>query len=151
MKRIAIVACMVLAAGVANAAEPAAYVGANFGMNVRPDDDTRTMGIVAGYTPMKSLTLETAYERVTPDVGTTTNTVWVNALPTLQVGNLGAYVLGGAGYDFTNSDYVFNAGAGVKFNVTKAVQVDARLRRTFTELTSVSGDNRATVGLNVRF
>ena len=160
MKKIFLSICALLAiAGVANAAEtkkvPArtndAYIGVNVGVTTDAYTDVKSVGVTAGYAPVRALALEAAYERTDPRADTATNAVWVNALPTLRLGKLGVYGLGGVGYDFTNENEAYNVGAGVKLELTKAVEVDFRGRRIMQELTSFNGENRVSAGLNFKF
>lgn len=142
--------------------EPQGYIGLNTGGTVG-SDRAYTGGVVAGYNFTQYLASEYGYEYVRPSnvVGTrdTKNQVFINVLPKYRLGSspFSVYALGGVGYSLnetSKSGYTYTLGGGVKMDLTKQLELDARFKRVdyFSTAANVAkSEDRISAGLNYKF
>ena len=137
------------------------YVGGNVGGNVN-DARGYSAGAVAGWNVNPFLAVEGTYDVSRPqskvndkrDYG---NTVMLNVVPQYKVpgSDFTVYALGGVGYRWNtlSPNYsVYNVGGGVKYEIAKNIELDARYRRIDSIEKSYRGaDDRVTIGINYRF
>ena len=126
-------------------------------------DRAYTGGVVAGYNYSQYLAAEYGYDYVRPnrDVSgrDTKHQVGVNLLPKYRLGNtpFTVYALGGVGYSFdekTKSGTTYSYGGGVKYDVAKNIELDARIKRVdfFSDSANrAKADDRFTFGVNFKF
>lgn len=137
------------------------YVGGNAGWDAQ-SDRAYSVGAVAGWNALPFFAVEGTYDLSRADkkvLGDWNygNTVAVNAVPQYKVPgtDFTAYALGGVGYKWNTqaADYaIYNVGGGVKYELTKSLDVDARYRRV-DAVDSKKGapEDRITAGVNVKF
>jgi len=137
------------------------YVGGNIGGNSQ-SDRAYSVGAVAGWNVLPFFAVEGTYDlsRADNKVGgewNYGNTVAVNAVPQYKIPgtDFTAYALGGVGYKWNTqaADYaVYNVGGGIKYELTKSLDVDARYRRIDSiDTKKGSPEDRITAGVNVKF
>jgi opacity protein-like surface antigen len=138
---------------------PWRYVGLSAGTNF---DRTWTGGLVAGFEVNSYVGIEATYDyrfREYLNADDRSHRVALNVLPQYRIGNLTPYLLAGVGYEWSNlrgDQAIYNVGGGVRFDVTREVQLDARYRYTNTFDRDVltkyrDGDHTFTAGVNYRF
>jgi opacity protein-like surface antigen len=137
------------------------YVGGNIGGNV---DSARaySIGAVAGWNILPFLAVEGTYDvsRADNKVGGNWNygnTLAVNLVPQYKIpgSDFTVYAIGGVGYKWNTqaADYaVYNVGGGLKYELTKSLDVDFRYRR-IDAIDSGKGapEDKVTAGVNVKF
>lgn len=137
------------------------YVGGNAGMDYN-SDRAYSVGAVAGWNALPFFAVEGTYDLSRADNKVRgdwnySNTVAVNAVPQYKVPgiNVTAHALGGVGYKWNTqaADYaVYNVGGGVKYELTKSLDVDARYRRIdAVDSKKGSPEDRVTAGVNYKF
>ena len=137
------------------------YVGGNVGGNFN-DSRAYSAGAVAGWNINPFLAVEGTYDVSRPQSKVTDkwnygNTVMVNVVPQYKVpgSDFTVYALGGVGYRWNSlsPDYaVYNVGGGVKYEIAKNIELDARYRRIDSiEKVHRDVDNRVTFGINFLF
>lgn len=146
------------------ATESQYYVGGNIGGNL---DSNRvySAGAVAGVNVLPFFAVEGSYDLTRPDAKVSHkwnygNQVALNAVPQIKVPgtDVTVYALAGAGYKWNTqaADFsVYNVGGGLKYAFTKSLEIDGRYRRIDAieskYRTNSSAEDRATVGVNVKF
>lgn len=141
------------------------YVGGNVGGDIG-GQGAFSGGAVAGWTPFRFLSVEGAYDFQYPNsnylgTGKTDykNQLTISALPQYTFNSVPftAYALAGVGYSWNNvtrSGAIYQVGGGVKYNVARNWDVDARYRyvNSFNEgVNTAKPENRLTIGLNYKF
>lgn len=141
------------------------YVGVNVGGDIG-GQGAFSGGAVAGWTPFRFLSVEAGYDFQYPNssyglTGKTDykNQLTISALPQYTFNNVPftAYALAGIGYSWnavTRDNAIYQVGGGVKYNVARNWDVDARYRyvNSFNEgVNSAKPENRLTLGVNYRF
>jgi len=143
------------------------YIGGNFDdtNKFKYDNTPKVLGGVAGYQWNKYLRTEATLDYNTKAAPTTTKTgetVFANAVVGYPVGfGVTPYLLAGVGYGWgswdkavgTNSERTLYAiGGGVRYDITKAFEIDGRYRY-IDGLTTQKFDNNhvVTVGVNYKF
>ena len=138
---------------------PTGYIGLNSGATVGTGR-AYTGGVVAGYNYSQYLAAEYGYEYIRPaHGGDTRQQVALSILPKYRLGNspLSVYALGGVGYSWdekSKNGTTYSYGGGVKYDVSKSVELDARIKRVefFSNGPGVPRtDDRFTIGLNFKF
>ena len=126
-------------------------------------DRAYTGGVVAGYNYSQYLAAEYGYDYVRPNSNVsgrdTKHQVGVNLLPKYRLGNtpFTVYALGGVGYSFdekTKNGTTYSYGGGVKYDVAKNIELDARIKRVdfFSDSANrAKADDRFTLGINFKF
>lgn len=150
-----------LAAAVANDAHW--YVGANLGFNylddVSVEDSQKTLGATVGYQYDRNFAAELAFTQFfeKDGVGEDGQALAVNGLALVPTGTaFTPYVLAGIGAGFNglgdNGDVqpIYNLGAGVRYAVTDAVDLDVRYTRIDAWENPVTTDS-VTAGLAFKF
>jgi opacity protein-like surface antigen len=140
------------------------YAGVNAGGNVRQGqsltDTPAVVGAVVGYKFSNAFAIEAAVEQTDNKAAFEAKTRGtVNGVATLgSFSGFRPYVLAGVGvqsHDFfassVSTQNIYNVGGGVKYAVTKNVDVDARYRYVNTFNGSERDSNIVTVGLNYNF
>jgi opacity protein-like surface antigen len=137
------------------------YVGGNAGWDSK-SDRAYSGGAVAGWNVLPFFAVEGTYDLSRADnkvLGKWNygNTFAVNAVPQYKVPgtDVTVYALGGTGYKWNTktADYVvYNLGGGVKYELTKSLDVDTRYRR-IDAIDSKKGapEDRITAGVNYKF
>ena len=143
------------------------YVGGNFDDTVKYNYDTtaKVFGGVVGYEWNKFVRTEATFDyntKATPTTSKTGQTLFGNAIVQYPVGfGLTPYALAGVGYGWGSWDKVgensmdrvlYNVGGGVRYDLTKAFELDGRYRY----INAVQGakfDNNhvMTLGVNYKF
>ena len=137
------------------------YVGANAGSNFRDTTDYQVGGIL-GYQFNRNLAAELTYDYNQLNNRTDGQMVMGNVVYSRQLGQtaLTPYVLVGAGVGWTalgmrdtgSNLALYNVGGGVRLNVVRNVDLDARYRYVGAFDDSLNGNFHAvTGGLNFRF
>lgn len=130
------------------------YAGVNAGL-VRAERDA-SFGASLGYQFNKYLRAEGTYDyRYNEDNAATkltSSTVMGNAVLQFPVGAFTPYALAGSGYRWSDlkNEQVWNVGGGVRYGVTRSVDVDARYRY-IANYDNKRDDNVFTVGLTFKF
>jgi opacity protein-like surface antigen len=130
------------------------YAGVNAGV-VRNENDA-TFGASLGYQFNNYLRAEGTYDyRYNEDnsrTKLTSSTVMGNAIVQFPIGSFTPYALAGTGYRWSDlkNEQVWNAGGGIRYNVMRNVDVDARYRYV-ANYDNKRDDNVFTVGLNFKF
>lgn len=142
--------------------ESQGYVGLNAGGSVG-SDRAYSGGVVAGYNYSQYLAAEYGYDYVRPNSDVagrdTKHQVGASLLPKYRLGNspFTVYALGGVGYSFneqTKNGTTYSYGGGVKYDVAKNIEFDARIKRVdyFSDAaTRARAEDRVTAGLNYKF
>lgn len=135
------------------------YIGVNAGGDTG-SARAYTGGLVIGADASQYLTVEGAYDYWRPNTPVsrdTRNQVGINLLPKYRILNtpISIYGLVGAGYSWNNeskSGYIYSYGGGLKYDVAKNIELDARYRRVnFFDTTAPRDENRITGGVNYKF
>jgi len=142
------------------------YVGGNAGWDTQ-SSRAYSVGAVAGWNVLPFFAVEGTYDLGRSDQKTRgdwnySNTFAVNAVPQYKVPgtDVTAYALGGVGYRWNTvstiaDKSVYNWGGGVKYELTKSFDVDARYRRIDAieskNRNSTSAEDRVTAGVNYKF
>ena len=139
--------------------EPKMWVGVNGGISATDGvnrDAPWTIGVVGGYNVARlgplGLGVEGAYDYKKND----TQTVFGNVLTSFSVGSFTPYALAGVGYRWDASaarevnEKVWNVGGGVKYSLTRSLEVDTRYRR-IEDFDRARPDDRVTIGVNFKF
>lgn len=130
------------------------YAGVNAGM-VSAEKDA-TVGASLGYQFNKFFRAEGTYDyRYNEDNSSTklsSSTVMGNAIVQYPIGAFTPYALAGTGYRWSDlkNETVWNVGGGVRYGVTRNVDVDARYRHV-ANYDNKRDDNVFTVGLSYKF
>ena len=143
------------------------YVGVNAGGALKSDVNLQntpgSLGGVAGYNLTKHFAIETTIDQAFKNGGIPSQTrVMVNGVvsPFGSFYGFKPYVLAGAGaqnHEITTdkSGYksVYNLGGGVKYEISKSWEADARYRHVsaFSDSTRLRDSNVFTLGLNYKF
>ena len=134
---------------------PSFWVGLNGGASITgglSKDSPWNVGAVAGYNVFKIGPVGFGVEGTYDYTKGGTHDVAGNALASLTFGSLTPYVLGGAGYrwsDFKNEN-IWNVGGGVKYSFARNFEIDGRYRRV-ENFDRNWHDDRVTLGANFKF
>jgi opacity protein-like surface antigen len=136
------------------------YFGVNGGASTG-SNRSYSGGLTLGYSYGSYLNAEAYYDYVRPDGARNTDKhqFGLNLLPKYRLGNSGltVYALAGAGDEVSEkgkTNYTYSYGGGLKYDVTKNVELDARYRRIDYFLSNPSTghkEDRVTVGLGYKF
>jgi opacity protein-like surface antigen len=154
MKKSILALAFILATSVSASAQNF-YAGVNAGGVVTDQynfDAPWSFGAVLGWNLYKVGPFATAIEGTFDYDKNKTKTSVINIVPSFALGPVTPYVLGGVGYRMSvlNDEAVYNWGGGIKYNLTKNFEVDARWRR-IDNFDNNSKDDRATLGVNYKF
>jgi opacity protein-like surface antigen len=142
------------------------YVGGNVGATTGADR-VYSGGAVAGWNVLPFLAVEGTYDLSRPDEKIAgkfnyQNTGAVNVVPKVVVPgtDISVYAIAGLGYRMNSvssvKDYsVYNIGGGVRYELSKSIDVDGRYRRVEAledkNRTAKSAEDRVTLGVNYKF
>ena len=137
------------------------YFGVNGGASTG-SNRSYSGGFTFGYSYGSYMAAEAYYDYVRPEkqaYGRDKQQFGINLLPKYRLGNSGLtiYALAGVGDEVdekVKTNYTYSYGGGIKYDVTKAIELDARYRRIdyFTTNTATGHqDDRVTVGLGYKF
>lgn len=135
--------------------EPKMWVGVNAGISATDginSDAPWSVGAVAGYNVVRlgplGLGIEGTYDYkkgVTQDISG-------NVLASLKFGSFSPYGLAGIGYRWADvkNEKTWTVGGGVKYAVSRNIEVDTRYRR-IEDWDRARPDDRVTIGVNFKF
>ena len=138
------------------------YIGLNAGA-VKGTDRVYSGGAVAGWNASSFLAVEGqySYNYDNNNTGTrahNTHTLTTSVLPQYRIPgtDLTPYLMAGAGYRWDNetaNHTVYNLGGGVKYDLTKSIQLDGRFTRTeaFDTAKYRGYEDKFTAGVNYKF
>jgi opacity protein-like surface antigen len=164
---LAMAVALLATIGVANAQDIQAdrtgtYVGGMIGST--PQQGAQTdVGLAAGYQFHPNVRVEATYDYLWRNTGSNGQMLMVNGIAQYRIPTsvVTPYVLAGTGVGFEgfgstkngNAEMLYNVGAGVRFAVSRDVELDARYRYIshFNNAASSTNVNMLTVGANWRF
>jgi opacity protein-like surface antigen len=126
------------------------YVGVNGGLDYKKDDQKFSVGGNAGYEVNSYVRGEVGYDYL--NNADKTHVVTGNFIVQFPIMTLTPYALAGVGYRWTDikNDYVYNVGGGVRYGVTKNIELDARYRFV-TDFDNLKQNNVISLGANYKF
>lgn len=139
--------------------DPRGWVGVNGGFSVHDGfnrESPWTFGIVGGYNVTRLAVVNLGVEATYDYKKGNTHTAIGNVITSIPVGSFTPYVLAGVGYRWDNSgmrainEGVWSVGAGVKYAITRNVELDARYRH-IEDFNLARPDDRVTLGVNFKF
>lgn len=126
------------------------YVGARGGA-VKQD---YTVGGAAGYNISSVASTEVSYDYIDnkDNSNKSANVVTGNFLGHAKLGPLTGYTLAGIGYRWADvkNEAIWNVGGGLKFDITKKIELDGRYRY-IANFENDRSSNMFTVGVNYKF
>ncbi len=154
MKKSILALAFVLATSISASAQNY-YAGVNAGGVVTDKfsfDAPWSFGAVLGWNLYKLGPIGTAVEGTFDYDKNEKKTGAINVVPSFALGPVTPYVLGGVGYRMSSlkDEAIYNWGGGIKYGITKSIDVDARWRR-IDNFDNTSKDDRATLGVNYKF
>jgi opacity protein-like surface antigen len=139
--------------------QPKMWVGVNGGFSLTDGinrDAPWSIGVNGGYNVVRlgplGLGVEGTYDYKKGD----TQTVIGNAITSFSFGSFTPYALAGVGYRWDASrsrevnEKVWNVGGGVKYAISRNIEVDTRYRR-IEDFDRARPDDRVTLGVNFKF
>ena len=135
--------------------EPKMWVGVNVGGAVSDGinrDAPWTVGVVGGYNVVRlgplGLGVEGTYDYKKGD----TQDISGNVLTSMKFGSFSPYALAGVGYRWSDAanEKTWTVGGGVKYSLTRSLEVDTRYRR-IEDWDRTRPDDRVTIGVNFKF
>ena len=126
------------------------YVGVRGGLDYKKDDQKFSVGGNAGYEVNSYVRGEVGYDYLND--ADKTHAVTGNFIVQFPVMTFTPYALAGVGYRWTDikNDYVYNVGGGVRYSVTKDIELDARYRY-INDFDNVKHNNVISLGANYKF
>jgi opacity protein-like surface antigen len=164
---LAVAVALLATVGVASAQDIQAdrtgmYVGGMIGSTPQKGAQT-DLGVVAGYQLHPNARVEAAFDNLWRNTGSNGQMLMVNAVAQYRIPTsvVTPYVLAGTGVGFNSfgttnigsAEMLYNVGAGVRFAVSRNVELDARYRYIshFNTSAANANANMLTVGANWRF
>ena len=135
--------------------EPKMWVGVNVGGAVSDGinrDAPWTVGVVGGYNVVRlgplGLGVEGTYDYKHGD----TQDIAGNVITSMKFGSFSPYGLAGVGYRWSDvkNEKTWNVGGGVKYAISRNIEVDTRYRR-IEDWDRARPDDRVTIGVNFKF
>ena len=115
-------------------------------------DPAVPVGVVGGYNVVRlgplGLGVEGTYDYKQGD----TQDISGNVLTSMKFGSFSPYALAGVGYRWSDAanEKTWTVGGGVKYSLTRSLEVDTRYRR-IEGFDSKRTEDRATIGVNFKF